>query len=62
MDRDYHTKRSKLDGERQIPYDIAYTQNLKKKKKKTITVIQSRNKVTDGVNKFMVTKEERGGE
>ena len=27
--RDYHTKRSKSDRERQIPYDITYRWNLK---------------------------------
>ena len=27
--RDYHTKRSKSEGERQIPYDITYMWNLK---------------------------------
>ena len=27
--RDYHTKWSKLDRERQIPYDITYMWNLK---------------------------------
>ena len=27
--RDYHTKGSKSDKERQIPYDIVYTWNLK---------------------------------
>ena len=27
--RDYHTKSSKLERERQIPHDITYTQNLK---------------------------------
>ena len=30
--RDCHTKRIKSDKERQIPYDIAYKWNLKKKK------------------------------
>ena len=29
--RDYHTKRSKLDKERKISYDIAYMWNIKKK-------------------------------
>ena len=28
--RDYQTKKSKSDKERQISYDIAYTQDLKK--------------------------------
>ena len=27
--RDYHTKWNKSEGERQIPYDITYMQNLK---------------------------------
>ena len=27
--RDYHTKRSKLERKRQIPYDITYMWNLK---------------------------------
>ena len=27
--RDYHTKQSKSEGERQIPYDITYMWNLK---------------------------------
>ena len=27
--RDYHTRRSKSEGERQIPYDITYMCNLK---------------------------------
>ena len=27
--RDYHTKRSKSESERQIPYDITYMWNLK---------------------------------
>ena len=27
--RDYHTKRSKTERERQIPYDITYMWNLK---------------------------------
>ena len=30
--RDYHTKWSKSDRQRQISYDIAYMWNLKKKK------------------------------
>ena len=32
--RDYHTKWSKPDRERQISYDIAYLWNLKKQKPK----------------------------
>ena len=27
--KDYHSKRNKSDGERQIPYDITYIWNLK---------------------------------
>ena len=38
---DYHTKWSKLDRERQIPYDIAYMWNLKKWYK--WTYLQNRN-------------------
>ena len=37
--RDYHTKWSKSDTERQISYDIAYMRNLKKKNKGTNELI-----------------------
>ena len=37
--RDYHTKWSKSDRERQISYDITYMWNLKKKKNDTNELI-----------------------
>ena len=43
--RDYHTKWSRLDRERQISYYIAYLWNLKKLYK--WTDLQNRNKLTD---------------
>ena len=49
---DYHTKRSKSDRERQISYDIAYMQNLKKRYK--WTYLQNRNRLTDLKNKLIV--------
>ena len=58
--RDYHTKWSKSDRERQILYDITYMWNLKKWYK--WTYLQNRNRLTDLENKFMVTKGERWGE
>ena len=57
--RDYHTKWSKSEGERQISYDITYMWNLKKRYK--WTYIQNRNKLTDIDKKLMVTKGEMGG-
>ena len=57
--RDYHTKWSKPDRERQISYDITYMWNLKKLYK--WTYVQNRNRPTDIENKLMVTKGERGG-
>ena len=53
--RDYHTKGSKLDRERQIPYDITYMWNLKRKWYKW-TYLQNRNRLTDIGNKLMVTE------
>ena len=57
--RDYHTKWSKPDRERQI-YDITYMWNLRKGYK--WTYLQNRNRLTDIENKFMVTKGDGGGE
>ena len=57
---DYHTKWSRSYRERQISYDIAYMQNLKKWYK--WIYLQNRNRLTDIENKLMVTKKERGGE
>ena len=56
--RDYHTKWSKPDRERQISYDIAYMWNLKSDTK--WTYFQNRKRFTDIENKFMVTNGERG--
>ena len=56
--RDYHTKWSKSDRERQISYDIIYMWTLKKWCKSTY--LQSRNRLIDIENEFMITKGERG--
>ena len=56
--RDYHTKRSKSDRERQL-YDITYTWNLKRWYK--WTYLQNRNRLTGIENKLIVTKGEEGG-
>ena len=56
---DYHTKWSKSDRERQIPYDVAYMWNLKTWYK--WIYLQNRNRLTDIVNNRMITKGERGG-
>ena len=55
--KDYHTKWSKSDRERQILYDITYMWDLKKK---CYRHLQNRNRPTDVEKKFMVTKGERG--
>ena len=39
--RDYHTKRSKSERERQIPYDITYMWNLKYGTNETIYNIET---------------------
>ena len=49
---------SKLEGEREIPYDI-YTWNLKEENKYKWIYLQNRKRPTDIKNKLMVTK---GGE
>ena len=56
--RDYHTKWSKPDRERQISYNVTYMQNLKKWYK--WIYLQNRNRLTDIENKLMVTKVEEG--
>ena len=58
--RDYHTKWSKSDRDRQISYDITYMWNLKKRWYKW-TYLQNRNKPTDIENKLMDTNEQREG-
>ena len=55
--RDYHTKWSKPDRERQISYEFAYMWNPKKWHK--WTYLQSRNRLRDIENKLRVTKGER---
>ena len=57
--RDYHTKWSKPDRERQISYDITYMWNLNKWYKWTYW--QNSNWLTDIENKLIVTKGEREG-
>ena len=56
--RDYYTKWSKSDRERQILYDTAYMWNIKKLYKQTY--LQNRNTLTDIENKFMAPKMEVG--
>ena len=56
--RDDHTKGSKSERERQVPYDITYAWYLKKWYKRTY--LQNRNRLTDTENKLTVTKGERG--
>ena len=55
--RDYHTKWSKSERERQIAFNITYMWNLKKWCK--WTYLQNRNRPTDIDNKLMVIKWER---
>ena len=59
--RDYHTKWSKSDRERQISYDITYMWNLIFKKWDKWTYLQNRNRLTDIENKLTVTKGEKEG-
>ena len=58
--KDCPTKWSKSDTERQISYDTTYTYNLKKNSTNEL-IYKNKNRVTDGENKLMVTREERGG-
>ena len=57
--KDYHTKWSKPDRERQISYDNAKMWNLKKKIQ--MYILQNRNRPTDIESKLIVTKGEGGG-
>ena len=52
--RDYHTKWSKSDRERQMSYDITHMWNLKKWYK--WTYLQNRNRLTDIKDKLIITK------
>ena len=54
--RDYHTKWSKSDRERQISYDITYMWNLKRWSNEFIYKTETD---SDFKNKLMVTKGER---
>ena len=57
--RDYHTKWSKSDRERQISYDITYIWSLKKWYK--WTYLQNRNSLTDIENKHSYQRGNVGG-
>ena len=52
--RDYNTKSSKSDRERQMPYDITHMWDLKKGYKRTL--LQNRNRVGDIEKKVMVPR------
>ena len=56
---DYHSKQSKSERERQIPYDITYIWNLKYDTNGTY--LQNRNRLTDTENRLVVAKGEGGG-
>ena len=58
--RDSHIKRSKLDTERKISYEITYRWNIKKWHK--WAYLQNRNTLMGFENKFMVIKGETLGE
>ena len=55
--RDYHMKWSKSDRERQISYDVTYTQNLKKK---DIREIVYKTEIDSQKQKTYVTKGDSG--
>ena len=55
--RDYHTKQSKSERERQIPHDITYKWNLKYD---TNELIYETNRLTDIENKLVVAKGDSG--
>ena len=57
--RDSHTKRSKSEKERQIPYDITYVDSKMWHK---LTYLQNRNRCTDMENRLVVAKGEGEGE
>ena len=56
--RDYHSKWSKPDRERQIPYDIIY---MRKLKYDTNAFVYEMNKITDTENREVAAKGERAG-
>ena len=57
--RDYHTKQSKSDRGRQIPYDIIYTWNLKYDTNEFIYKTETDSQTE---NKFTIPKGKRDGE
>ena len=63
--RGYHTKQSKSERERQIPYDITYIWNLKYDTKiykmKIYKNLQNRNRLTNLENRLVVAKAEGDG-
>ena len=58
--RNYHTKWSKSERERQIPYNITYTWNLKYDTNEHICETETR--LTETENTFVVAKGEGAGE
>ena len=57
--RDYHTKGSKSERERQMPYDIICMWNLKYDTNEPI--YETETKIRDIENRLVVAKGERGG-
>ena len=57
----YHTKWSKPDSKRDIPYHITYMWNSFSNEWYKWTYLQNRNRPTDTENKLMVTKGEKVG-
>ena len=55
---DNHTKWSKSERERQMPYDITY---MESKQWYKWTYLQNKNRLTDIENKLMVAKRDSGG-
>ena len=56
--KDYHTKQSKSERQRQIPYDIIY---MRKLKYDTNAFVYEMNKITDTENREVAAKGERAG-
>ena len=60
--RDYSTKWSKPDREKQISYNITYGWRVFFKKMTQMNLFTNRNRFTDIENKLMVTKVRKVGE
>ena len=58
---DYHTKWSKSDRERQIPYNIICMWNLKKKKKIQMNLFTKQNRLTDIEKQIYGYQREKAG-